>query len=352
MTNKCNLIRLIALGWLAALASGGARAQDGVSGPGGIPVQSVAMTKRAVVYPGLVYSQPSGNTPLTLDLYRPVPGRHDQKYPLIVFIHGGSWLVGDSRTQEGVNDFPMALARLAEQGFVVASVNYRLLGEGDYIAAQRDVFASIRWLRYNATRFAIDPDRVATWGTSAGGQLAGMAATACQAPQFDPTAPLPAGSINVDGLPDRTNPLAYLAEVSSCVQASIAWYGVFDFDLLKYGPKRPPDAPKIVYAYLGCAGRACADAEKLASPINYVSAESAPMLLIHGDADSAVPVSQTIEMAAKLKANGIAAKAVILPGADHLFIGADDATTRKQNAQAWSATVDFLTSNLKNRRPK
>ena len=116
---------------------------------------------QVIAFPGNVagafdvtYATLPGFRPLTLDLYTPRPS--DTPRPLVVFVHGGSWDSGDSRHAAPFPDFPRALATLAAQGYVVASVNYRLSQEARYPAAVQDVKAAIRWLRGRAQDFNID----------------------------------------------------------------------------------------------------------------------------------------------------------------------------------------------------
>ena len=90
------------------------------------------------------YQTWKGFRPLTLDIYQPAP--KPWPMPLIVFVHGGGWNGGDTRPAAGFGDFPAALAVLAAQGYVVASVNYRLSGEARFPAALMDVKAASRWL--------------------------------------------------------------------------------------------------------------------------------------------------------------------------------------------------------------
>ena len=82
--------------------------------------------------------------------------------------------------------FPAPWPRLAAQGYVVASINYRLSQEAHFPAALQDVKAAIRWMRGHAVAYGGDPTRLAVWGMSAGGQLAAMAGTTCGVMRFEP----------------------------------------------------------------------------------------------------------------------------------------------------------------------
>ncbi len=124
----------------------------------------------------VTYSVLPGFRPLVLDLYLP---SSTTAQPLILFVHGGGWVGGNTRHSGALADFPRALAQLAAEGFVVASVEYRLVGEAAFPAPLQDVRAALRYLRDNAAKYRIDGSKVAVWGGSAGGQLAALAAVSC-----------------------------------------------------------------------------------------------------------------------------------------------------------------------------
>ena len=137
--------------------------------------QSAVYGPQKLSFPGgvtalfdVTYANLRGFRPLTLDLYQPSP--RGMAMPLVVFVHGGGWNGGDTRHAAGFPDFPAELAKLAAQGYLVASVNYRLSGEARFPAAVHDVKFAIRWLRSQARELNLDVTRVALWGEGAGGQ--------------------------------------------------------------------------------------------------------------------------------------------------------------------------------------
>lgn len=266
-----------------------------------------------VGHPDLVYSTIPGYRPMTLDLY--VPRKAGPPKPLVIYIHGGGWMNGTARNAGAFTDFPAVLADLAARGYVVASLNYRMGGEAKAPAASEDVDAAIRWLKAHAAQYGADKRRVAIWGGSAGGQLAGLAATDCSPG---------------DGKTE-----------SDCVQSAAIWYGVFDFTALGDRGNAPASAGGPA-AYLGCAPVACPDVAKAQSPISHVDAKSPPMLLIYGSEDHTVPPDQSRAMAARLKAAGVRTEVVELPGVAHSFIGHTPAATRAASLKALQATFDFF----------
>ncbi len=104
----------------------------------------------------VTFSVIPGFRPLMVDLYMP-PGKATQ--PLVIYIHGGGWVGGHTRHSGALSDFPRALARLATEGFIVASVEYRLSGEAPFPAPLQDLRAALRYLRANAAKYRIEPAR-------------------------------------------------------------------------------------------------------------------------------------------------------------------------------------------------
>ena len=301
--------------------------------------------------PGLMYWQPIGYRPLTLDVYLPPAGlsRPAAGFPLIVHIHGGAWMMGDSHFGGPFVDFPGVLASLAARGYVVASIDYRLSGEAAFPAAAQDVKAAIRWLRSRASDYEIDPARAMTWGESAGAHLAGLAAVSCHAQHLEPTQTLTFAFANI---PPYVLPSS---EISDCVQGGVAWFGVFDFATIAAqaregkGPisRDVADAPE--WKMLGCFAKECKQEQiAAASPVTYVDPKNPPLLLIVGAEDKIVPYHQTLEMAEKLKAAGVPHELIVIPGVDHGFMGKTLQQTREANLKALDATFRFIDKTMKN----
>jgi acetyl esterase/lipase len=286
--------------------------------------------------PGLVYSALAGYRPLVLDLYLPPDAlrRPPEGFPLVVYIHGGAWLGGDRRRGGLFVDFPGVLAALSARGYVVAAVEYRLSREAAFPAQAQDVKAAIRWLRAHAVEYGVDSRRVAAWGLSAGGYLAGLAGVSCSAAALASTREAAPG-------------------VSDCLQGAVAWYGVFDMATLAAQARAAgamsrdaADAPE--WLLLGCAAEACGpDRLAQASPAAYVDAADPPMLLVTGAEDRTVPARQSLDMAETLKAAGVPHELLVIPGVDHSFFGLTPELTRDANLRALDATFRFLDATLK-----
>lgn len=300
------------------------------------PAREVSFADGVKGLPDLVYSQPPGHRPLTLDLYLPpdAAARPASGFPLVLQIHGGDWLDGDKRHNGAFADFAGVLASLASKGYVVASIEYRLSAEARFPAQIHDVKVALRWLRLKASRYGIDPARAMTWGEGAGAQLATLAALGCGAAALEP----PPGQGSAPPLSDHAD----------CVQGSVAWSGVFDLARIAEQARTAqalsrddPGAPE--WRLLGCFGQECAPGQiAAASPASHVDRDDPPMLLIAGAADRTIPTRQTLEMAATLKGAGVPHELVVLPGIDHHLIGKTPVQTRTAHLKALAATFRFI----------
>jgi acetyl esterase/lipase len=313
------------------------------------PAHGVTFSNGVKGVPGVVYWTQTGYRPLTLDLYLPPKSvqRPAAGFPLVVFIHGGAWMGGDSRRIGPFVDFPAVLAALAARGYVVASVEYRLSGEAIFPAQIQDVKAAIRFLRTKAADYGIDPARALTWGASAGGHLAALAAVSCGVQTLEPAQSIAASSAVVGAGSVAT------ANVSDCVQGGVAWFGVFDMATIAAQAKQDgafsrdvADTPE--WRVVGCFASECRNGQMAAaSPVTYVDAKTPPMLLIVGDADKTVPYHQTLEMEQRLKAAGVAHELMVIPEVAHMFIGKTPVETRNANLAALEATFRFIDETLK-----
>ena len=281
------------------------------------PEQPVLFPAGVKAYRDVTYQQLPGYRPQAIDIYVPAtPGPH----PLVMYIHGGGWKAGHMRQSGALANFPAVLARLASEGFTVASLEYRLSAEAHFPAQLQDSNAALRFLRAHAAQYRIDPKRIGVWGGSAGGHLSALTAVTCRNTTLDPKA-------GADG----------------CVQAAVTWYGVYDFA----GMNATPDGNSAGRELLGCPGACDAAQIRSVSPVAYIDAKSPPFLLIHGTGDKVVPVAQSRGGEAALRAAGVPVEAIYIPGVDHSFIGSTPAETRSATLRAVNATFDFFHKVLK-----
>lgn len=239
--------------------------------------------------------------PLDLDLYRKADtaansSRQARKpAPLVITIHGGSWVRGSRRDLPGLNYY------LANLGYVVAAPSYRFAPEYPFPAATEDVNAAIDYLKNNAPQLGIDPTRIVLIGRSAGGQLALQSAYTKGDPSIKGVAALYAPSDQQWGWENPTNPRVY---------DSFAALRTF----LNGEPSQIPDAYRA------------------SSPINYIGPNTVPTLLVHGGMDPLVSVQQSRRLDSALAAARRPHYLVELPwathGCDYVFNGPCGQVTR------------------------
>lgn len=231
----------------------------------------------------------------TMDLYLPLDKSVKPPYPVIIWIHGGSWLYGDK-------NMDCIACRLFARRYAVASVNYRFTNEAVFPAQINDMKAAVRFLRANAKRYKLDRNRIGVWGASAGGHLAALLGT----------------SGDVKALEGN---LGYKNE-SSRVQAVVDWCGPTDFNTapVQAGPKnkfRFEGAGSAVYNLMG--GHMDKASLAAASPVTYASKDDPPFLIMHGDQDDAVPAAQSAQLYEALKRARVDASYQLLTGYGHAF---------------------------------
>jgi acetyl esterase/lipase len=220
------------------------------------------------------------------DIYWPAEG--GGHFPIIVAIHGGAFMFGDKRDKQLV---PMLEG--LKRSYAVVSINYRMSGEARFPALIHDVKAAICWMRANARTYLFDPDRIATWGGSAGGYLSLMAGVSAGIPELDDFSL---------GNPGQ----------SSRVQAVVDWFGPTDFLKMDEQLAESGMAPDEQAAHNGAnspesllLGQKITEVPNLvhmANPENYISPGAPPFFIQHGDRDNTVPHQQSVHMAARLVA--------------------------------------------------
>lgn len=241
------------------------------------------------------------NVAMKMDILQP---KSDEKLPAIVYVTGGGFI--NANKDNGVQ----LRMHLAEAGYVVASIQYRVAPTVKFPQPLEDVKAAIRYLKAHADQYGIDAERVGIVGGSAGGYLTAMAGTTSGTTTFD----------KGDNL-----------DVTSSVKAAVDLYGLSDLtcigddysDEVK-GFHKSPAATEALWVngspvFGGKDGGILADKEAadFANPINHISKDSAPMLLMHGTADYVVSPSQTDLLFQALQKNNIPSQRYLVEGAAH-----------------------------------
>lgn len=257
--------------------------------------------------------------------------------PVVIWVHGGGW-------ETGTKDASPA-ARLVPYGYAAVSISYRFSQVAPYPAQIHDCKAAVRWVRAHAKEYNFDPDRIGVWGASAGGHLVALLGTT-------------AGEQELEG--DVGGNL----EQSSAVQAVCDWFGPTDIiklcrmasgenadeasqprpDLVvpqraqpepkpgvqaeppasPQGTAEPRKRPRIVTPapirkLFGGVLKDKLELAVLANPITFVDKSDAPVLIVHGDSDSLVPLDQSTLFKNALERSGVRVTLHVVKGGGHGF---------------------------------
>lgn len=245
-------------------------------------------TTGLVIRPDVVFASPGGED-VTLDLYAPAD-RDGEPLPCVAAIHGGAWRVN---TKEWFAPHAVYLARA---GYVTVTINYRKLPKHPVAACVEDAKAAIRWVRENADELKIDPKRVGALGGSAGGHLAAVLATTDDAAaKVDAAVGFAAGDLGHPGLANFLKELNLTPEQATNL-------GAFD----------------------------------------KIDATSAPLLLVHGTDDDAVPCQVSEDLHERYQRRGAESELVMLSGYHHVFY-----VTPRTFFEAMDYATDFFDKQLR-----
>jgi predicted peptidase len=269
-----------------------------------------ALAADPVIEEGIVYGK-GGDVELQLDLAR--PGEGEGPFPAIVFIHGGGWSGGN----RGV--YRTQIEQAARRGYVAITVSYRLMtfdqanketttAEPIYPAQIHDVKAAVRWLRANAKKYHVDPNRIGATGASAGGHLSLL--------------------VGLTGPEDKLEGEGGHLDQSSRVQAVVNIFGPTEMA----SSFEKSSVAWIFRLFLGGTPEEAAERYKAASPVTYVGKGDPPVLTIHGDQDELVPVANARLLDETMKKAGASHTLLVLEGQGHGFQGAAAMTA---NAATW-----------------
>lgn len=232
-----------------------------------------------------------------LDIY--LPAKAEKPAPIVVFIHGGGWMVGHkgSASLSKISGLHRLMKTLRESGYAVIAINYRLSGEAVFPAQMQDIEAAMDWIGKNADTYHIDSRRIALTGDSAGAHLAQIFA---------------------------------VNRGKNAIRAVLSYYGVSDIGNVN-AERIAKNCPESVQELMGklmdnppenspeglLMGEDSHSSEfyrkaTVASPLYHVNENTSPMMLLHGDEDCWVPHSQSLKLHAALQAAGIETQLLIL----------------------------------------
>lgn len=291
--------------------------------PALVPSESrAAGAKPAVKLERSVRYATAGGERLYLDIAVP-PG--DGPFPCVVMIHGGAWQFG------GRGDFslgkesngqrvPSWLEVAAEKGYVAASVSYRLAPKHKFPAMAEDCRSAVRFLRANAKKFNIDPDRFAALGFSAGAHLALLVGMADQSAGFD---------------------VGDHLDVSGRVQCVVDFFGPTDIGLCA---ATPGIEDAYVVPVFGKAAKSDPAVYKKASPLTYASKDAPPTLILHGNLDWIVPIKHSEALQKCLTDAGAHVEMLTVP------FGGHGGWTEREMEKPLATTYKFLDTHLKGKK--
>ena len=255
--------------------------------PKGKPSSEGSSSDGVNVLRDIEYANVDGHS-LKLDLY--IPENVPHPVPLIIDVHGGGWMAVDKHE--------MIAAGAVKHGFAVASIDYRLSGVAIFPAQIYDCKAAVRWLRAHAGQYGLNPDKIGAWGDSAGGHLVSLLGLTANRPELE-------------GNEGNTN-------VSSRVQAVCDFYGPSDLWTTDHH-LADSVANNAVPKLIGGLIEQNVEKARLASPLNYVTADACPFLIVHGDKDPIVPLEQSVALNDALQKVGVPTQLYIVKGGGHGF---------------------------------
>jgi acetyl esterase/lipase len=245
---------------------------SGVALSFGLSLQQQPSAAAVNITENVTYAAVNG-AELHLDIYQ--PAEHvSAGAPAVLLIHGGGWTSLDKSTMRRMGQF------LAGFGFVAFAADYRLFEgtQNRWPAQLDDMQRAVRWIRQNAAKYGVNPERLGAFGHSAGGQLAAL--------------------LGMEETQDNSDPA--LAKYSSRVQAVVDVSGPIDFT-----NEKDPDGIAFLTSLLGVDYAKHPEVWREASPAFHVSKDCAPFLIVHGTHDESVPISQAQELFEKLQAAGV-----------------------------------------------
>ncbi len=250
----------------------------------------------------------AGGGELRIDIAQPAMG--EGPFPAVLVLHAGAWHEG------GREENHRYLSALARKGYVAASPQYRFCPKDTFPAQLEDVKAAVRFLRSNSKALKVDPEKIGAMGFSAGGHLALMLGMTGPGDGFD--------GVAAKGVP------------SARIQAVVDFFGPTDLAAKNFSEM----ARGFVQCLIGGSATEKPEAAAKASPVTYVGAGDAPVLVFHGSKDTLLPPSQAVELMEKLTAAGVPGRVEFILGAEHGWQG-------EEWERTWKETIEFFDARLK-----
>ena len=317
----------------ATAESTGDKSGKPAKGNGGGLVKQEAVDTSDITNKYLDVSYADTSESQKLDIYLPENIDESEPVPVIVYVHGGGFMMGDK-----TSGCLASVLEGVEKGYAVVSVNYRMSGEETFPAAIEDVKAAIRYLRANAEEYKLDTENFAIWGESAGGNIASMVGTTGDDTTFD-------------------NASLGNANESSAVQAVVDWFGPIEFTEMDeqfaalgltpaMGTTNSDSSAEAKYLGVDLSDASNEELAQKANPTNYISENDPAFLIQHGTADTNVPMTQSENFAKALESVLGSSKVTFetMEGAAHGDMGDVKKFETEENIER---VFEFLDSQLK-----
>jgi acetyl esterase/lipase len=237
------------------------------------------------------YGHAQDGTKLELDVWQTGKGRTGALRPAVVLVHGGAWTEGSRSNLPGWNRWLNSL------GYEVFDIEYRMPPPARWLDEVADVKSAIGWVAASAAEYHVDPSRISVMGSSAGANLALLAAYSMGDPR----------------LPASTN----VAPVE--VRSVVNLYGPTDLLLLHENTPHPVYIHAKLEAYLGGGPEEFPERYRLVSPLSHVGSRVPPTLTLTGTSDRLVPAEHGRVLDAALARAGVTHGLYLLPATDHAF---------------------------------
>ncbi|HVW13326.1 MAG TPA: alpha/beta hydrolase [Mucilaginibacter sp.] len=239
-----------------------------------------------------------------LDIY--LPQTHLDKYPVVIWIHGGAWMSNDKYAD--MSYMKQTIRALIDSGYAIASIDYRWSTQAIFPAQIRDCNQAIEYLYEHAEQYRLDRKRFALMGFSAGGHLA-----------------------NLLGLSNNSDIKDFYADgrkPNFKIRLVLDFYGPSNFFTLKGHDSTDPRNP--ITLLLGGTVADKSNLAREASPITYIDKKDPPFLIVQGEKDESVNPDQATSFQARLNASGVPNELIIVPGAPHYGVMFDAENIRQR----------------------
>jgi acetyl esterase/lipase len=227
-----------------------------------------------------------------LDIY--LPPNAKKNLPLVVWIHGGAWMLNDKYAD--MSYMKSTVESFIDSNYALASINYRYSTDSVFPAQIEDCNRAIEFLYQHASTYNIDKNKIAVIGFSAGGHLASLLALS--------------NNNNVKQF--------FVAPIHFKIKLALDFYGPSDFIMLANNPDTAiNNIRNPVSILLGALAVDRPDIAKLASPVTYVDKNDPPFLIVQGEKDESVPNTQSKILHSWLALNGVKNELIVVPNAPH-----------------------------------